>query len=248
LGAGATPGAGGTLSKSGAGTAVLTGLPTLGNNSALQVSAGSVKFNVATGTPNVGTGVTATISGTGSVELAGTVSVLGVATPAANRVNIINTSTATAGLLVSSTTGAQQVGNIDGTGTTQVNASASLTANHIIQGALVIGGTDASHLGLVTIDTSDSNGNPLTAGGGANLTGSLNPSTPFAADAPASSSNLASNDSSTSGSSPSVGAGSSSSGSGSSSTVPEPSTIVMLLIAAAGGLGSIRRRRNRMTR
>ena len=92
LAAGATPGTGGTLSKSGSGTAVLTGVPTLGNNSALQVSAGSVKFNVATGTPNVGTGVTAAITGNGSVELAGTVSVLGVATPAADRVNINNSS------------------------------------------------------------------------------------------------------------------------------------------------------------
>ena len=166
LAAGATPGTGGTLSKSGSGTAVLTGVPTLGNNSALQVSAGSVKFNVATGTPNVGTGVTAAITGNGSVELAGTVSVLGVATPAADRVNINNSSSATAGLLVSSTTGVQQVGGIDGTGTTQVNASASLTANHIIQTALVIGGTDASHVGLVTIDASDASGNPLTVGGG----------------------------------------------------------------------------------
>jgi hypothetical protein len=175
--------------------------------------------------------------------LAGAASVLGVATPAADRVNINNSSSSTAGLLVSTTTGVQQVGGIDGTGTTQVNASASLTANHIIQAALVIGGTDASHVGLVTIDASDASGNPLTVGGGgASLTGSMDPSAPLAGDGSASSSSLASNDSSTSGSSPSTG---SSSG---TPAVPEPSTIVMLLIAAAGALGYGLRRRNRRTR
>ncbi len=250
LAAGATAGGGGTLAKSGGGTEVLTGVPALGNNSNLQVSGGSVKFNVAAGTPNVGSGVTATIVGTtGSIELAGAVSVLGVATPAAGRVNISNLSSSATGLLVSSTTGPQIVGGIDGTGTTQVNANARLQANHIVEGALVIGG-DATHTSaLVTIDASDANGNPLTAGGGgASLTGSLDPSTPFAADAPGSSNSLASDDSSTTGSSASVGAGSSSGGSGSNPAVPEPSTIVMLLIAAAGGLGYGLRRRNRRTR
>jgi hypothetical protein len=43
------------------------------------------------------------------------------------------------GLVVSGTQ--QQVGNIDGSGTTQVNAGSDLTANHIVQSALVIGGT-----------------------------------------------------------------------------------------------------------
>ena len=64
----------------------------------------------------------------------------------------------TPGLLVSGTN--QQVGNIDGLGTTQVNAGSDLTANHIIQSALVIGGTSTSP-GFVTIDASDALGNPL---------------------------------------------------------------------------------------
>ena len=54
----------------------------------------------------------------------------------------------------------KQVGNIDGSGTTQDNAGSDLTANHIIQSALVIGATAGSHC-LVTIDASDSSGGPL---------------------------------------------------------------------------------------
>ncbi len=76
----------------------------------------------------------------------------------ANRVNITNGSATPAGILVSGT--GQVVGNIGGTGNTQVNAGSSLTANHIIQNALVIGGTSTSH-GTVTIDASDASGNPL---------------------------------------------------------------------------------------
>jgi hypothetical protein len=75
----------------------------------------------------------------------------------ANRVNIINNSNAP-GLLVSGTH--QQVGNIDGSGTTQVSAGSNLTADHIIQSALVIGGT-SKNPGLVTIDAGDAAGNSL---------------------------------------------------------------------------------------
>jgi PEP-CTERM motif len=56
--------------------------------------------------------------------------------------------------------GNQQVGGIGGTGSTQVNGGASLTADQIVQRALVIGGTSGS-AALVTIDASDSSGNPL---------------------------------------------------------------------------------------
>ena len=49
---------------------------------------------------------------------------------------------------------------IDGTGSTQVNAGSNLTADHIIQTALVIGGTAGSS-NFVTIDASDASGNPL---------------------------------------------------------------------------------------
>jgi hypothetical protein len=101
----------------------------------------------------------------------------------ANRVNITNNSNAP-GVLVSGAN--QQVGNIDGLGTTQVNAGSDLTADHIIQSALAIGGT-TKNPGLVTIDASDASGNPLASvailaaptpnaplGDAANLADSLN--------------------------------------------------------------------------
>jgi hypothetical protein len=71
----------------------------------------------------------------------------------------INNSSAAAGLLVSGTN--KVVGNIDGSGTTQVNAGSDLTANHIIQNSLLIGGVAGSPA-LVTIAASDASGNPLT--------------------------------------------------------------------------------------
>ena len=52
-------------------------------------------------------------------------------------------------------------GPIDGTGNVVVNAGSDLTANHIVAGALVIGGTAGSPGLIVTISASDVNGNPL---------------------------------------------------------------------------------------
>ncbi len=51
---------------------------------------------------------------------------------------------------------------IDGNGTTTVNSGGSLIANHIVQGALVIGGAAGSPA-TVTIAASDASGNPLNA-------------------------------------------------------------------------------------
>jgi hypothetical protein len=138
----------------GAGTLVLNGNPTFNANSSLLVSGGTLRFNVVSGVAAIGTGVTATIASGATLELAGSVSAL---SSGSNRVNVLNNSTAP-GIFVSGTN--QQVGNIDGSGTTQVNAGSDLTANHIIQSALVIGGTAGSH-GLVVIDASDASGNPL---------------------------------------------------------------------------------------
>ena len=142
--------------KAGGGTVEIDAAPTLNNGSTLSVTTGTLRFNVVSGTPTIGTGVTAVVSSGATLELAGSVSALA---NGANRVNITNNSTAP-GILVSGTH--QQVGNIDGSGTTQVNAGSDLTANHIIQSALVIGGT-SKNPGLVTIDASDASGNPLAS-------------------------------------------------------------------------------------
>jgi autotransporter-associated beta strand protein len=168
------------LTKVGAGTLVLNGNPTLNANSSLLVDGGTLRFNAVSGAAAIGTGVTATIASGATLELAGSDSAL---SNGANRVNITNNSNIP-GVLVSGTN--QQVGKIDGSGTTQVNAGSDLTANHIIQGALEIGGT-SKNPALVTIDASDSSGNPLASvglgaimsspnaplGAGANLTDPL---------------------------------------------------------------------------
>jgi hypothetical protein len=126
----------------------------LNANSTLLVNGGTLRFNFVTGAATIGSGVTATVASGATLQLAGPISAL---SSGGNRVNVTNNSNAT-GLLVSGTN--QQVGNIDGSGTTQVNAGSDLMANHIIQGALVIGGTAGSPA-LVTIDASDPSGNPL---------------------------------------------------------------------------------------
>jgi beta-glucanase (GH16 family) len=71
-------------------------------------------------------------------------------------------------------------GGIDGAGTLVVSAGGILTASHIVQNALLIGGT-AGNFSIVTIAASNASGAPLTAA--ATITGS---SSAPVADAPAS--------------------------------------------------------------
>jgi hypothetical protein len=163
-----TPGAT-TLNIGAAGTLV----PTIG---------GVLRFSVATGTGSpvtIGAGVTAMVPSGGTLELAGSVSDLSSPSSAASRVNIVNNNSQTGtGVLVSGTT--QQVGAIDSSGTTQLNAGSDLTANHIVQSALIIGGT-VTNAGVVTIAAPDSSGNPLAATNGYTLANSLTGNSPFAA-------------------------------------------------------------------
>ena len=216
-------------SSGGAGVLQVTAPSTFASGAALNIAAGKVRFNVTSGTATVGAGATATVSSGATLELAGSVSALA---NGANRVNIVNNSSA-GGLVVSGTS--QVVGNIDGNGTTQVNAGSDLTANHIVQSALIIGGTAGSPA-LVTIDASDASGNSL-AGSGSSLAlaDSLKPSAPLAAGAAGSSGLLAASD---------VGAKASSTASantlagsasvGGTAAVPEPSSWGLALLAAIG--------------
>ena len=142
------------------------------------------------------------------LELAGSVSALSSSN---HRVDVINDGTAAAGVLVSGTN--QQVGGIDGGGTTQVNAGSDLTANHIIQNALMIGGT-ADSPAVVTIAASNASGNPLGQSSGLALGGSLTPSDPLGA-----------------GDIGSAKLPSSSVGGDNPSPVPEPSTLLLMLLA-----------------
>ncbi len=204
------------VTKSGTGVWNLSGANTYSGGTA--ISGGTLKFNINSGMPTISAGATATVASGASLELAGSVSALGSAD--GNRTQILNNSTAL-GLVVSGTN--QVVGGIDGTGNVQVNAGSNLTADHIIQSALIIGGT-AGNPGLVTIDVSDADGNPLT--GGLSLTGSLASNGPFA-DGFGSTNPIdggASNIASSAGSD--FTTGNSSAGAG-SATVPEPSTLAL---------------------
>jgi autotransporter-associated beta strand protein len=229
---GTTAHSGGTLTKSGGGTLEVDGAPSLGPNSNINVNAGKLKFNVNSGSVFVGTGVLVTVTGsTGNLELAGSESALDPLL-LKGRADILNNSTAAAGVLISGIH--QQVGSIDGAGTTQVDAGSDLTANHIVQGSLIIGGT-AGNPGRVTIDASDSSGNPLASGeasGGFAIAGSVSVGGPF--DLSSTDSVLAT-EAVQSGHSVAVqlGAGGSSSVGGNLTTVPEPSSI---LLAAVGAL------------
>ena len=210
------------ITKSGAGTAEIGGPPTLGAGSTVVVSAGTLRFALTSGA-TVGAGVQAAVNGSATLELAGTASAL---SSGVHRANIVNNSAAPAGLLASGTN--QQVGFINGAGNTQVNAGSDLTANHIIQTSLVIGGTAGSP-SLVTIAASDGAGNPLGQSNGPVLSGSLAPSDPIGAGG-ISSSDLRSGGGSELASLSRV----SSVGNGNPSAVPEPSTLLLALLAVLG--------------
>ncbi len=105
----------------------------------------------------------ASVAAGATLELAGSVSALGPAGLAAgSRPLIKNDGT----LSVTNPGSVQVVGGIEGgdagTGVTSVAAGASLTADHIIQAALVVGG-DQDFGGSVTISPSDNLGDPLGA-------------------------------------------------------------------------------------
>lgn len=237
LAAGATAHAGGTLRTTGAGTLEIQGAPSLGDNSNINVTgAGTLKFNVTTGAPAVGTGVLVTVSDSATLELAGSVPALDPVVPVKGRADVLNNSTAPAGLHVTGTN--QQVGGIDGSGTTQVETGSDLTANHIVQSALMIGGDSMTPSTLVTIAASDENGNPLAGSSSLALVGSLG------SNAPLTTSSLLIGGASGQGEDLGGSALASVNLGGGSAAVPEPSTVVMALLGVAvfGGLARRRRR------
>ena len=228
--------AGKQINVLGSGTTAIVGSINLGNATALSVGGtGSLRFGLTTGaTATLGTGVTATVKNAATLELAGSVSALSSGT---NRANVTTSSNAAAGILVSGAN--QQVGNIDGSGTTQVNAGSDLTANHIVQTALIIGGTAGNH-GLVTIDASDASGNPLGQPSGLALAGSLTSSDPLGENGISSADLSARGGADLAALSPSNSAVG-----GTPLPVPEPSTLLLVLLALWGAIGqriALRRR------
>ena len=225
------------VTKNGTGSWTLTGANAYSGGTI--VNAGSLKFQIATGQATIAAGATAVVASGATVELAGPISAFGIA--GGNRVDVINDSLAP-GVLVSGSH--QIVAGIDGIGSVQVNAGSDLAANHIVQDALVIGGT-ATSPALVTILASNPDGTPMTQSSGFALASSLAPSAPFASGALSASSLLAAVDSSSGSSS----VGGSSLGTlnfgDSTAAVPEPSTIILLVFGSLACLLSAMRRRIR---
>jgi hypothetical protein len=110
----------------------------------------------------VASGVVAQVNGSATLELAGSVSNLSSVVGPPTSAAVVNSSNAVAGVLVTGTN--QRLGGIDGTGNVVVADGGGLTADHIIQTALVIGGT-ANNPANVTISASDSQGHPLDTPG-----------------------------------------------------------------------------------
>ena len=148
--------ASGTLNVTGSGMVEIRGAPMIAANSNMNLDNGIMRFSATNGTATIGAGVTATVNVGSTLELAGSVSALSSAT---NRVNITTVPTSK-GVLVSGTN--QRVGQINGAGTVVINAGSDLTADRIIQSALVIQGNAASPA-AVTIAASDLSGNPLVS-------------------------------------------------------------------------------------
>ena len=223
-----------TITKVNSGTLEIQGASTLSTGTSILANVGTLRFNNTTGPATIAAGVTATVAPGSTLELAGNVSDLSSPSPASARVHVVNNSKQSSGgsLLVSGTN--QQVGAISGTGDTVVNAGASVTANSIVQSALVIGGTSSS-AGLVTIAASDASGNPTATGGGAALAGTLCPCAGLGSGS-SSASDLTPGASGFSGD-PIAGP------TGGTSAVPEPSSCVLLGIGAVAWLAALRRRK-----
>ncbi len=229
-----TSGSGAILTKTGANSLTLSGVTTINQSSAINVSGGALQLNVASGS-TIGSMVTVTVGGSATLQLAGTNSALADPSLApAKRAAVVNVSTAAAGIDVLA--GAmQQVGGIDGDGVNTpgnvvLENNSSLTADHINQTSLVIGAG-----ATFTLAPSDPSGNPMAAGGGLVLAGSLTPASSFLA---ASGTLLGGTSSAAAPAAVSLGGV----GGTTVSAVPEPST-VLLFAGALAALGVAGRRR-----
>jgi autotransporter-associated beta strand protein len=212
------------------------------NNTAVTVNSGTLRFANTGSASAIATGTTINVTSGASLELAGTTSNLSDPGSPSHRAHISNQSSlpftpaAGGGLIVSGTN--QQVGVVDGPGDTGVNAGASLTVDHIIQTTLAIGGSDATHTGLVTINSSSATGAPT--GGGLALAGSLDPGTPFGSGS-GSSSGLAANASA----GDSLGGSAAGGAGGASASVPEPSSLLLVVLGGLACLAPVIHRRKR---
>ncbi len=246
----------GGLTKSGAGTLVLSGASNSYTGD-IHVDGGTLRLAAPMASTTSVTAVTVTVASGATLDLAGSVSNLSTGSSVSSRATIVDNNSPTdvnVGVLASGHN--QQVGGIDGTGATQVADGADLTADHINEAALIIGSGS-----IFTLNPSDPvTGSPTASAITAQGSGLSSPS--FASPpnansstgglllarslqttsslAPSGSSLLSASSLGGATSSASLGGGS---GGPSVSAVPEPSSIVMLALGAVGLIGVARRRR-----
>jgi hypothetical protein len=147
-----------TVIAAGANSLDLQGAQTWSENTTLSLQSGTLNYAIASGATTVGAHVQLAIASGARVNVSGSVDPF---SDSSHRINIANDSAT--GLNINA--GNVRVGTISGAGTTSVAAGSRLTADSIVQSALVIGGTSTSP-STVTIDASDSLGNPLAADSG----------------------------------------------------------------------------------
>jgi hypothetical protein len=154
-----------TVIAAGANSLDLQGAQTWSDNTTLSLQSGTLNYAIASGATTVGAHAQLAIAAGARVNVSGTVDPF---SDSSHRVNISNDSAA--GLNINA--GNVRAGTISGAGTTSVVSGSHLTADSIIQSALVIGGT-STNAATVTIDATDSLGNPLAVGSGFAKSGSL---------------------------------------------------------------------------
>ena len=238
----------GVLTLTGTGSAANTGNAFNGN---ITVGDGTTSTKLvinggSTATATVAPGVTATVMANSTLELDGSQPALvdsGHLTDPSYRAAVQNAGAFVVGDGTIAAT--QQVGGIDGVGSTTVSDGSNLTADHINQAALVIGNGST-----FTIAASSDAGNPMAAVGGPSavgsgqsagasglvLAGSLTPSSSFIAT---SGSLLGAGSAS---SPPAVSLGGGVAGA-SVNAVPEPTTLLLLILGGIGVWPLVRRRR-----
>lgn len=145
-----------TVVAAGAGSLDLQGQQTWSDNTTLSLASGTINYAIPTGPTSLGANDRLSIAAGAQVNVGGAVDPFSDA--GGRRVSIVNSSVT--GLNINA--GSVRVGAVSGSGTTTVAAGSHLTADSIIQGALVIGGT-AANAAVVTIDASDASGSPLAA-------------------------------------------------------------------------------------
>jgi hypothetical protein len=138
-----------TVILNGSGTLLIASPPTLPANTAILINGGILNLTATGGSASIGSGVTVSIASSATLELAGSVSALSSA------VNVTNNGVQASGGGFVVTGPNQQIGNIDGSGDLVIGAGGGLTANRVIQDAIVIEGT-ASSRAILTIAESGS--------------------------------------------------------------------------------------------